>query len=465
MPDFDCNDLARWCGGRWTVPPDSPLRRIGNDSRKARPGDLYTALRGARFDGHAFVEDAFRAGASAALVSRAFAEAFPGRRPLLVVEDPDRALQDLARGHRDRLPGGRVGVTGSVGKTTVKDLAAAALSAAGPVAKTPGNWNNAIGLPLSLLSMGIDAVYGVFEVGMNHSGELAPLCALLRPKWAVLTRVAPVHIEFFESERHIAEEKACLLEALPKDGFAVLATDEPWFPLFRERTPCRIVPVALAGPTGYLAMEHPRGVQVREPDGTIGVYPSGIPGEVGRASVVRVVALARELGIPGEAIAGALSGCSLSAMRWQRQEVGGRIWINDAYNASPVSLEAALRTFRESETAPRKWLVLGGMRELGRMSDEAHARIGRRVAEGDWAGLVTVGKLARGYAAGARAAGWAEKRIVEAETAAAAAAALAERLLPGDAVLLKGSRSEQVEEVLTEWKRIGSGAGAAKETV
>jgi UDP-N-acetylmuramoyl-tripeptide--D-alanyl-D-alanine ligase len=462
MPEFDIHDLARWCGGRWTVPPSEPVGRVMNHSREARPGDLYAALRGARFDGHAFVEDAFRAGASAALVSREYAESVPAPRPLLVVEDTDRALRDLARGHRDRLPGGRVGITGSVGKTTVKDLAAAALSAVGPVAKTPGNWNNAVGLPLSLLAMGADAVHGVFEVGMSHPGELAPLCALLRPQWAILTRVGPVHIEFFESERHIAEEKACLLDVLPKDGFAVLATDEPWFPLFRERTPCRIVPVALSGPTGYLAAEHPRGVQVREPDGAVGVYPSGIPGEVGRASLVRVVALARELGIPREAIAEALSGCSFSAMRWQRQEAGGRVWINDAYNASPISVETALRTFRESEAAPRKWLVLGGMRELGRISADAHARIGRLVAGGDWAGLVAVGELARGYAAGARAAGWPEKRIVEAETAAAAAKALADRLEPGDAVLLKGSRSEQVEEVLTEWKRIAGVADAAE---
>lgn len=454
MPEFDLNDLARWSGGQWTARPDAPLRRIGNHSREVRPGDLYAALRGERFDGHAFVEDAFRAGASAALVSRTYAETEPGRHPCLVVTDPDCALQDLARGHRDRLPGGRIGVTGSVGKTTVKDLAAAALSVAGPVAKTPGNWNNAVGLPLSLLSMETDAAYGVFEVGMNHPGELAPLCALLRPKWAVMTRIGPVHIEFFESERQIAEEKACLLEALPKDGFAVLATDEPWFPLFRERTPCRIVPVAMTGPTGYLASEHPRGIQVREPDGATVVYPSVIPGEVGRASVVRVVALARELGIPGEAIAEALSGCSLSAMRWQREEAGGRIWINDAYNASPVSMETALQTFRESETAPRKWLVLGGMRELGRMSGEAHQRIGRRVAEGDWAGLVTVGELARGYADGARTAGWPRERILEAETTEAAAAVLAERLQPGDAILLKGSRSERVEQVLMEWKRV-----------
>jgi UDP-N-acetylmuramoyl-tripeptide--D-alanyl-D-alanine ligase len=452
MPDFEPNELARWCGGQWTCPPIRPIRRVWQNSRETRPFDLYIALRGNRLDGHAFIGEAFQAGASAALVSREYAEGASGPHPLLVVDDPVRALQALARGHRDRLPGGRVGVTGSVGKTTIKDLAAAALSVAGPVAKTPGNWNNEIGLPLSLLAMEPEAVFGVFEVGMSRPGELAPLCDLLRPRWAVLARVGPVHIEFFESERKIAEEKAILLDRLPPDGFAVLASDEPWFSVFRERAPCRIVPVALSGPTGYLAVADPRGVQIREPDGTVGVYPLSLPGEAGRANTVRAVALARELGIPREAIAEALSGCTLSSMRWQRMEAGGVLWINDAYNASPVSMEAALRMFRESEAAPRKWLVLGGMRELGRYAGEAHLRIGRLVAEGDWAGLVTCGELARGYADGARAAGLPASRIVETASAAGAAAALMERLAPGDAVLLKGSRSERMEQILNEWE-------------
>ena len=452
MPVFDPNELARWCGGRWTAPPVQALRRVWQNSREVHPFDLYVALRGTRFDGHDFVSQAFSAGASAALVNREFATRNREPHPLLVVEDPMKALSQLARGYRERLVGRRIGVTGSVGKTTVKDLTAAALSAAGPVAKTLGNWNNEIGLPLSLLAMECDAVFGVFEVGMNHPGELAPLCNLLAPERAILTRVGPVHIEFFKSEQCIAEEKALLLDVLPKEGFAVLAADEPWFDLFRERAPCRVVTVAQSGPADYLASADPRGVRIREPDGTVGVYPLNLPGEPGCANTVRGVAMARESGIAREAIAEALATCTLASMRWQRIQYAGRIWINDAYNSSPLSMEAALKMFTESETALRKWLVLGGMRELGSQTEAAHLQIGRRIAEGTWAGLVVCGELARGYAQGARSAGMPAERIVEADDAAAAAAALVERLSEGDAILLKGSRFEQMEQVLNEWK-------------
>ncbi|MDZ4197681.1 MAG: UDP-N-acetylmuramoyl-tripeptide--D-alanyl-D-alanine ligase [Kiritimatiellia bacterium] len=463
MPVFDPDDLAAWCGGTWTSRPRAPLRRIWQDSRSACPGDLYVALRGPRFDGHAFLAQAFTTGASAALVARTSAVPQQDSGPLLLCDDPENALTAIAIGHRERYACGRVGVTGSVGKTSVKNLSAAALSALGPTARTLGNWNNKIGLPLSLLTLEPDHRFGVFEVGMNHPGELRPLCALLSPRWAVITRIGPVHIEFFESEEAIAREKATLLEALPRDGFAVLATDEPWFELLRERAPCRIVTVAQSGRADYLARPDPSGIRIRERDGTEFLYPASLPGAPGRANTARAVALARELGASPDAVAAALTAAPLDSMRWQRSVEAGVIWINDAYNANPTSVDAALTMFAESETAPRKWLVLGGMGELGAHSDEAHRQLGHRIAEGDWAGLIACGDAAQRLATGAAEAGMDPGRILCARDTGTAADLLAEHLREGDAVLLKGSRSERIETVFQLWKTKAAGAPARKD--
>ena len=236
---FEADQLAAWTGGRWTRTPAAAVRSVRHDSSEAGPGVLFLALRGANTDGHRYVDHAFARGAAGAVVEEAFAAGRPDAGPLLVVGDTRRALGDLARGHRARMTGRVVGVTGSVGKTTVKDMAAAVLAAAGPVARTRGNFNNDIGLPLSLLDADPAAAHGVFEIGMNHPGELAALCALLRPAWGLMARVGPVHLEFFADEAAIAGEKATLLRALPADGLAVLAADEPWLGLFRAAAPCR----------------------------------------------------------------------------------------------------------------------------------------------------------------------------------------------------------------------------------
>lgn len=450
---FAADELAAWSGGRWTRPPPVAVRSVCHDSSEAAPGALFVALRGGRTDGHAYVADAFARGAAAAMVGDGFAASHAAAGPLLAVGDTKRGLWDLARGHRARMTGHLVGITGSVGKTTVKDMTAAVLAATGPVARTRGNFNNDIGLPLSLLGAAPDAPWGVFEVGMNHPGELAPLCGLLRPRWAILTRIGPVHLEFFEDEAAIADEKAELLRALPVDGLAILAADEPWFDLLRAAAPCRVVTIALDVPADYAGRTDPADphrLAVMGPAGFTFACRLPLRGQAAFRNALRAVAAGREAGLDAPAIADALERFVPPPMRGGERVVAGVTWVDDAYNASPISMEAALETFAV-HPARTKWVALGGMREMGRRGPAYHSEVGRRAAAGPWAGLIVAGDLAAPIADGAVAAGWPADRLWRCDGPAGAAGVLAGRVRPGDAVLIKGSRGERMEEVLMAW--------------
>lgn len=454
MPVFPPDVLAAWTGGRWTRPPDRPIVGVRHETPAVVAGDLFVALRGERRDGHEFVGQAFALGAAAALVSEDFAAREGAAHPLLAVRDPRVALTAMARGHRHGCRAHVIGVTGSVGKTTVKEMVAAVLAEEGPVTCTKGNWNNDLGLPLSLLAMEPDDLHGVFEIGMNHPGELAPLCDLMRPDWGVMSRVGPAHIEFFENEEAIADEKATLLRALPEAGVALLAADEPWFERMRPSARCRVVTVALDTDADYRARRDvaARRFVVRERSGAEYGYPARMPGEAGVRNALRAVAVGRERGLSPGAIASALDRFRAPPMRGGVEEVGGLRWVNDAYNANSISMDASIDAFAESFCPGRKWLVLGGMRELGVSGEALHRIIGRRLAGAPWAGLIVKGALAEGIAAGALEAGFPADRIRRAGDAREAAAALVDAGAgEGDTVLVKGSRGERMEDVIREW--------------
>ena len=210
MPTFDPRDLADWAGADWVGEAPSTVDGVFHDTREIRPGCIYIALNGENFDGHDFVDEAFKKGAGAALVCRSALDAKQAAgcwsgHPLLVADDSGRALCSMAAGYRISVAPTVVGVTGSVGKSTVKEILTQTLSPGFETAGTIGNWNNDIGLPLSMLAMPDTTEIGVFEVGMNHPGELRPLCDVMRPDWGVVTNVGPVHIGYFESELAIAD--------------------------------------------------------------------------------------------------------------------------------------------------------------------------------------------------------------------------------------------------------------------
>ncbi len=451
-PEFDPARLAAWCGGQWSGLPSAPIRGASNDTRAIGPGDLFVALSGDHGDGHAYVRSAFEKGAAAALVRTGWA--VPPGLPCLAAPDPLAALQAIARAHRMAAGARIVGVTGSAGKSTVKEMTAALLASRWPTARTLGNWNNHIGLPLSLLTLvpGHHR-FGVFEAGTNHPGEIAALCGVLKPEWGVVTNVGPVHVEYFKDVEGVAVEKRVLLECLPRDGVAVLNRDTPCYEKLKQVSPCRVLTASLVDGTADLLGEilkdesgdHQR-IRVRE-KGQIQMIRLSVPGRHNASNALLAALVAREAGLSWDEIDAVLADFQPMRMRWQVHVAEGVTIVNDAYNANPLSMAAALQTFRSTRCAGRKWLVLGEMRELGDQADSAHAAIGDVVAEGPWAGLLAVGPLAAGIAARACAAGYPGNRVECVPDAEAAAEAIRSRVKAGDAVLIKASRGVRLERV------------------
>lgn len=453
MPEYTPRDLADWTGGVWRDSwPQQSVRGMTIDSRTVQPGQLFLAFRGPRFDGHEYVRAAFAAGASAAVVDKSFAVTAGACGPLLVVEDTHRALVAMALGHRNLLKTQLIALTGSVGKTTVKEMTADILSLLAPTSRTRGNWNNDIGLPLSLLALEPSAKFGVFEVGMNHPGELAPLCDLIRPSWGIVTTIGPVHIEFFDSVRAIAMEKAEVFRSLSPDGVAVFNRDEEWADLLRAEAPGRVVTISLAGDADYVgsiesAADGRFSVTERDSGERASLVVS-VPGRHVIQNALLAVAVGRGCGATWEQIAQALLYYAPPPLRWNRVRIGEFEVINDAYNANPISMRAALKTFAEQSVSGGRWLVLGGMRELGVREREEHLLLGREVAGGPWAGLVAVGALGEWIAEGVGDFGG--RPLFRCPDCASAADTLVENVQPGDALLLKASRGEKLEEVLKQ---------------
>lgn len=454
---FDPKELAKWSGGEWMPCAPDSLSAVIHDTKQMVAGALFVAIRGARFDGHTFVERAKEGGAAAAMVSRARAAGLAGLGlPLLVVEDPAMALRNLAATYRQHLGLTVVGVTGSTGKTSVKEMIACLLESAMPTARTKGNWNNEIGLPLSILSIPEGTRAAVLELGISHPGEMAPLCAIARPDWGVITTVGPVHLEFFESVTSIACEKAELLCGLPVGGTAVLSMDDPFFGILRAKASCHVRTTSLdknSGADYTLVRDDGQTGECEVEDrvsGGLHAFRLGLPGRHTRHNALMAIAVARGLGVSWTGIADAFGRFVPPPMRWEQKQIGGRTVINDAYNANPVSMMAALRTFKDLAVAGRKWLVLGDMLELGASEIEEHQAIGRALAGGPWVGLVTVGGLGSRIAEGALTAGMAAESVQACETTAMAAAWLKERVARGDALLVKASRGKRMEEVIEQ---------------
>lgn len=464
-PSFMPGAFAEWTGGTWHGGMPAAIRGVSNDTRTLAPGNLYVALRGGNCDGHSFVADAFAKGAAGAMVCSDWRAPDPPGGPVLRVPDTAKALRAAAAAYRRALNPRMIAVTGSVGKTTVKEMTASVLSAKCVTARTHGNWNNDLGLPLSLLAMDPRARLGVFELGTNHPGELEPLCELLAPDVGMVTMIAPVHIEFFSSVEAIAREKAAVFRCLPRDGVGIYCADDGQAGVLAAELKCRSVTVAIGGAADYTAaFEHgDSGPAVaRERDtGQSCRFRVPLPGSHHLVNALFAVAAGRLHGIGWDDIKSALEAYRTPPMRWERSMLLGALVVNDAYNANPVSMRAALRSFARQEVMGRKWVVLGGMRELGRFEEEEHAALGRdAAAAAPWAGLVTVGRL--GELIARAAAGRGPGRLAHCADHAEAAAFLARFVRPGDAVLLKASRGERLEEVLKLW---ALAAGAAPEPI
>jgi len=429
---------------------DMRVRRVVVDSREAGPGDLFFALAGTRTHGHTFLEDAFHRGASAAVVEDASLAAWP------IIEVPDTAAALLAMAaHERRASGARVvGITGSSGKTITKDLARAALSTTYRVHASPRSFNNQVGLPLTILGAGPGTDVLVCEIGAGVLGEISRLCEVARPDMGIVTNVGLAHVETFGSPRRIRRAKAELVEALPARGLAILNADDRVVRRYASRT------VA-----GLLTYGRSIGAMVRAEDVVVG--PDGrasftlvaqgsrvrvelqAPGEHLVANALAAAACATGMGVPATTCAEAFRHAELSPWRMEvATRPDGVVILNDAYNANPGSMEAALKTARAMACPQgRAVAVLGHMAQLGRWSSREHRRIGARAAALAFDRLVLVGVEAWGIADGAARAGMPESRMAVCRDLDEAVACVSMSVQAGDIVLVKGSRVVGLERL------------------
>lgn len=434
----------------------APVTGYSIDSRTIRPGELFFAIRGPRFDGHHFVATALSAGAAGAVVEEAWAPpVLPADVVLLRVAGPPAALETLAAEVRRRWGGPLVAVTGSAGKTTTKEMIAAALATRLRVLKSEGNLNNQYGVPLSLLRLEPEHQAGVFELGMSRAGEIAALARLARPNIGVVTCVAPVHLEFFSGMEGIAAAKRELIEGLPPDGTAVLNADDAFVSRFADGFPGRSVTFGIECPADFLAAHVQatgRGARFRlEWAGDSLDIELGVAGRHNVRNALAAVATAQVLGISPAEAAGGLAAFRPQKMRGEWLDVRGATVLSDCYNSNPRALESMLQVLAETPALGRRIAVLGEMRELGPASLELHREAGRRAASAaDY--IVAVAGDAQYLIEGAAAAGMDAARLAFFAGAREAGRHVASLVQPGDVVLFKGSRGVKLEDALEEMK-------------
>jgi UDP-N-acetylmuramoyl-tripeptide--D-alanyl-D-alanine ligase len=451
MEPIRFSDLIRATGGEPAGPVsgDPVLTAVTTDSRNVPRGSLFVPIRGKRYDGHMFVEEAILGGAAFSLVARN--ADFPRLPPnAIVVRDTVRALGDLARWHRSRFDVPVVGITGSCGKTTVKEMARLALG--DNVVASEASFNNAIGVPLTLLRMDRSTRACLVEIGTNTPGEVAALTAIARPTVGVLTNVEEAHLEGLGTVRGVMREKASLLHGLPARGAAIVNADNYW---------CREIMEGLRGPHvisfGTWEDADVFGIDPQPTDDGLAFWLYGrLPFEVPAlgmhnvSNALAAVALGLWLGRDPMAVRDALARFESPAMRMSRQRVGSVTLINDAYNANPGSMDAAIRELSLRRCRGRRVAVLGQMLELGGESERCHRSLGRKVANEGVDRLWAVGPDAAFVVEEALRLGMRAEHVCWHETVDSALADPAFDPAPGDVWMFKASRGMALERLAQE---------------
>ena len=421
---------------------------VSTDSRTLRCGEIFFALRGARCDGHDFAASALEKGAAAAVVSRNVDVPPYLRSRVVRVEDTLCALGDSAHAFRCKWGGRVIAVTGSNGKTTTREMIFHILSEQMACRRSPRNFNTLVGVPLTLFQADPDDRVVVVEVGASAPGEIAALAAIAEPDEGVITNIGESHLAGFTSLEGVAQAKAELIEALGTDGATFLNADDPWFDFLAGRVRGALTSYGFgdrAAFRGYdlYSVQGGSAFAIRD-DIRVEMY---VPGRHNACNALAALAVADHLELDLAAAAQRLETFRLPRMRYQVAHVRGITVVSDCYNANPVSVRAALRTFKESAASGRKVAVLGDMLELGAESDRLHRMMGGEVASHGLDALWAVGAYAHSVAAAAKEGGFSGP-ISHAEKLEDAAGDICEFLQPGDAILVKGSRGMQMERLV-----------------
>jgi UDP-N-acetylmuramoyl-tripeptide--D-alanyl-D-alanine ligase len=434
---FSLAQLAAVLGS--TVQSEVPITGYSIDSRTIHAGDLFFALSGANHSGNDYVEEALRKGAAGAVATRPFAG------PVIVVQDALKALQQLAAWAREQWGGDVVGITGSAGKTSTKDIVASLLGTELEVGKTEGNFNNHVGLPLSLLRLPDDVEVGVLEMGMSHEGEIRALCKIASPKIGVVTTVGYAHMEYFDSIEEVAAAKHELIESLPPSGVAILNADDPLVHAFSFSGKTVTYGIEAAADIRAQDVElHSTGASFRVDDVH---FETELAGRHGIRNILAGIAVAGLYGIlPGE-LTQAVAALKPGKMRGERFMHRGILILDDCYNSNPEAARSMLDVLRDTP-ARRRIAVLGEMLELGGWSESLHQDLGRYIAHSGVTVLIGVQGAARNMVDAAIQAGLGLDSAVFFDDAPAAGRHLGQIAREGDVILFKGSRGTHVERAI-----------------
>lgn len=453
---FTARSVAKAVGGE-VLQGGATGQGVTTDTRRDCAGEVFVALRGERHDSHDYLHDAVAHGAVGLVVDRDVEVAALMRRarlqgarePFLVkVGDTSRALLDLAKEHRRRSRAKVVGITGSCGKTSTKEWLGAVLEASMPAVRSPGSFNNDVGVPLTLFQLDDETRAAVVEIGTSAPGEIERLTDVARPDIGIVTCVAPAHLEGLGSLEGVAREKSSLPRGLPADGVCILNGDDAACREMAAVTSARVELVRVNQEADWFATDvrfHALGTSFL----LQGARPVTVPrlGSHNVYNALAVIAAAHHLGVPEEEVLRRLADVPSAARRLEPKRVGGVTIFDDTYNMNPESARSALQAIAglRPERGGRAVAVLGGMAELGADSAALHRRLGEQVARSGQDRLVCVGADARAIADGALAAGMPAARVLHVDDADAARAALLDELSPGDRVLCKASRCVQLD--------------------
>lgn len=451
MISFDCVELAEAVAGKllWGE-PDVTFFGVTTDSRKVTKASLFIPLIGEKFDGHDYIEQCFKAGASVCLTSKPIPEV--AGCSAVLVDDTAKALRDLAAWHRKKFVIPVVGITGSVGKTSTKDMVSCVLSQKYSVLKTQGNFNNEIGLPLTVLNIDSSHETAVIEMGMSGFGEISRLTAIARPDIAIITNIGVSHIEKLGSQEGILKAKLEILEGLHKDGLVVLNGDDPLLKPLKGKLPFRTVLYGMHRGSDYTASKYQTmgeqgtsfEITVNE---TLYNVEIPVPGIHNVYNALAAIAAGIEMKIPMEIIINGIKQFSPGNMRQSIINHNGIKIINDAYNASPQSMQAAINVLEEISSGSRSIAVLGDMFEMGDMSKDLHYSVGEFIKNKKINYVITVGQDSGMISQAVADSGNGEIKLRHFESNKEALKYILGIVMPGDYILIKGSRGMKMEEI------------------
>ncbi|HEX9917434.1 MAG TPA: UDP-N-acetylmuramoyl-tripeptide--D-alanyl-D-alanine ligase [candidate division Zixibacteria bacterium] len=456
MIEISINELLKVSNGKLLkdrIASNKKMKGVSIDSRTLQKGNLFIAIRGENQDGHKFIPQAFEKGAILAVAEKKrVGDINKEHLPIILVGDTKKTLYDLAWWYRRKFNLPTVGITGTNGKTTTKEMVGAVLSEKYKVLRSPKSYNNLIGIPLTLFQIELQTEILVLELGMNSLGEIAQLTKLTQPDWGVITNIGPAHLEFMKSPENIAKAKFELADNMAKDKTLVLNADDIFLNRRIKEEEKRVITFGIEKQADFRATSI-------ESNGS-GHYHFKVNSQpqirlkvLGRHNIYNALAafaLAKELGIDEDLIKQRLENYKPAQLRMEWFKVRGITLINDAYNANPISTQNALETLDQIKSQGRKIAVLGDMLELGEKSDEFHFNIGEQVGQLNLDKLLLRGEFSESVAAGATGKGMDKTKIEIFKENKKISSWLLDNLKTGDMVLFKASRKMRFEEIVEE---------------